>query len=243
MLMHAFWPGPLTLLLPRSDAVPDAVTAGRRLVGVRMPSHAVARALIRQAGVPVAAPSANRFGRTSPTTAEHVLADLDGRIDAVLDGGPATVGVESTVLDVEAMAIYRPGAVTAAMISSMVGGEVRVVGAAADGAASPGMGMRHYAPRGRLVLVRDQREMAEALATHAGDDLGVFLPDDWKPGAARIVFRWGPWGNAEVLARLLFTGLRLMDERGVKVIVCPVPDGVGLAEAVRDRLEKAAREG
>jgi L-threonylcarbamoyladenylate synthase len=105
------------------------------------------------------------------------------------------------------------------------------------------MGMRHYAPRGRLVLVRSQQEMAEEIAKHAGADVGVFLPDDWNAGAAGITFRWGPWGNAEVLARLLFTGLRLMDDRGVKVIVCPVPEGSGLAEAVRDRLEKAAREG
>src|SRR6202034_1838841 len=99
-LMRAFWPGPLTLLLPRSAEVPDAVTAGRPLVGVRMPSHPVALALIRRAGVPIAAPSANLFGHVSPTTAAHVLEDLDGRIDAVLDSGPAPQGVESTVLDV-----------------------------------------------------------------------------------------------------------------------------------------------
>jgi L-threonylcarbamoyladenylate synthase len=98
-LMEAFWPGPLTLLLKRTRAVPDAVTAGRPLVGVRMPAHPVALELIRRAGVPVAAPSANRFGHVSPTTAEHVLDDLDGRIDAVLDAGPTLRGVESTVLD------------------------------------------------------------------------------------------------------------------------------------------------
>jgi len=246
MLMHAFWPGPLTLLLPRSDAVPDAVTAGRRLVGVRMPSHAVARALIRQAGVPVAAPSANRFGRTSPTTAEHVLADLDGRIDAVLDGGPATVGVESTVLDVEAMAIYRPGAVTAAMISDVIGEEVQVVTAvsgsgAAVSLASPGMGMRHYAPRARLVLVEGRRQMLEEIAKHPGAEVGVMLPDGWDFGAAAVQFRWGPWGDADTLARLLFLGLRMLDQRGVKVIVCPVPQMGGLGDALRDRLEKAAR--
>ena len=113
-LMEAFWPGPLTLLLPRTAEVPDAVTAGRRLVGVRMPSHPVARELIRMADIPLAAPSANRFGAPSPTTAAHVLADLAGRIDAVLDGGPTSVGVESTVLDLAARAIYRPGAVSAA---------------------------------------------------------------------------------------------------------------------------------
>ena len=110
-LIEAFWPGPLTLLLPRGHAVPDAVTAGRQLVGVRMPAHPVALELIRRAGVPVAAPSANLFGHISPTTAEHVLADLDGRIDAVLDAGPTDHGVESTVLDPcrSPMVIYRPG--------------------------------------------------------------------------------------------------------------------------------------
>ena len=114
-LMEHFWPGPLTLLLRRAPAVPDVVTAGRPLVGVRMPAHPVALGLIRRAGVPVAAPSANRFGHISPTTAQHVLDDLDGRIDAILDAGPSPRGVESTVLDPSAtpMVIYRPGAVTA----------------------------------------------------------------------------------------------------------------------------------
>src|ERR1700734_2271490 len=119
-LMETFWPGPLTLLLKRTSAVPDAVTAGRPLVGVRMPAHPVALELIRRAGVPVAAPSANRFGHVSPTTAEHVLDDLDGRIDALLDAGPTTHGVESTVLDPcqSPMVIYRPGAVTAEQIAA-----------------------------------------------------------------------------------------------------------------------------
>ena len=124
-LMAAFWPGPLTLLLRRTEAVPDAVTAGRALVGVRMPAHPVALELIRRAGVPVAAPSANLFGHTSPTTAEHVLDDLDGRIDAVVDAGATGLGVESTVLDCcqSPMVIYRPGAVTAEQIRA-VGGPV-----------------------------------------------------------------------------------------------------------------------
>jgi L-threonylcarbamoyladenylate synthase len=222
------------------------VTAGRALVGVRTPAHAVARELIRRAGVPVAAPSANRFGGPSPTTAAHVLADLDGRIDAVLDGGPTNVGVESTVLDVGARLIYRPGAVTAAMISSMIGEEVRVVTPAQGGfptpeaLPSPGMGIRHYAPRARLVLVDGQKAMLDEIARHDGAEVGVMLPDGWQSGAA-VPFRWGPWDNAEVLARLLYFGLRLLDSRGVNVIVCPVPKMGGLGEALRDRLEKAAR--
>jgi L-threonylcarbamoyladenylate synthase len=264
-LMEAFWPGPLTLLLPRTAAVPDAVTAGRALVGVRSPAHAVARELIRLAGVPVAAPSANRFGHTSPTTAAHVLADLDGRIDAVLDGGATNVGVESTVLDVAARAIYRPGAVTAAMLSRVIGEKVQVVSAAgvveeeADSSAalrndkqerrndkgmgltSPGMGMRHYAPRARLVLVEGQEGLLREVASYSAAEVGVMLPDEWDAGAAGAVFRWGPWNDAETLARRLFAGLRMLDARGVKEIVCPVPEMGGLGEALRDRLEKAAR--
>jgi L-threonylcarbamoyladenylate synthase len=269
-LMESFWPGPLTLLLPRTAAVPDAVTAGRALVGVRMPAHPVALELIRLAGVPIAAPSANRFGGTSPTAAAHVLADLDGRIDAVLDGGATSVGVESTVLDVAARAIYRPGAVTAAMIAEAIGEEVRVVsGAVAEeadpsaslrddkqtlpddkqelqndmgvGLASPGMGMRHYAPRARLVLVAGQRELLREVANYPATEVGVMLPDEWDAGGAGVVWRWGPWKDAKILARLLFAGLRMLDGRGVKVIVCPMPTMSGLGEALRDRLEKASR--
>jgi L-threonylcarbamoyladenylate synthase len=248
-LMEAFWPGPLTLLLPRLNAIPDAVTAGRPLVGVRMPAHEVALKLIRLAGVPVAAPSANKFGGTSPTTAAHVLADLDGRIDAVLDGGAATVGVESTVFDVGAKTIYRPGAVTAQMIARVIGEPVQMaagvseVGATGrpEGLASPGMGMRHYAPRARRVLVEDQAEMLRAISRFAGAEVGVMVPDDWSFGDAAMQFRWGPWNDAETLARLLYFGLRMLDARGVKVIVCPVPQMDGLGEALRDRLGKAAR--
>ena len=160
-LMEHFWPGPLTLLLRRAPAVPDVVTAGRPLVGVRMPAHPVALGLIRRAGVPVAAPSANRFGHISPTTAQHVLDDLDGRIDAILDAGPSPRGVESTVLDPSAtpMVIYRPGAVTAEQIREVAGPVEMYRGAGtlhetpAEALPSPGVGMRHYAPRARLVLV------------------------------------------------------------------------------------------
>src|SRR5207248_1814759 len=158
-LAAGFWPGPLTILLPRTAEVPDSVTAGRPLVGVRMPGHPVAAELIGRAAVPIAAPSANRFGKPSPTTAAHVLTDLDGRIDAVLDGGQTNVGVESTVFDLAARTIYRPGAVSAAMISRVIGDSVRVIKAESKAPArpeslpSPGTGIRHYAPSARLVLV------------------------------------------------------------------------------------------
>lgn len=247
-LMAAFWPGPLTVLLPRTKAVPNLVTAGRALVGVRMPAHPVALAVIAAAGVPVAAPSANRFGRISPTTAAHVLEDLDGRIDAVLDGGATSVGVESTVLDVGEMMVYRPGAVTVEMISAVVG-RVRVfAGSALEGAApeslpSPGVGLRHYAPRARLVLVESEEEMRERVEElrGLGEKIGMMLPDGWDMGLKASAFRWGAWEDGVVLAQRLFAGLRELDEFGVGVIVCPVPRAGGLGDALRDRLEKAAR--
>jgi L-threonylcarbamoyladenylate synthase len=251
-LMRAFWPGPLTLLLPRTSAVPDAVTAGRPLAGVRMPAHPLALELIRRAGIPVAAPSANRFGRTSPTTAAHVLEDLDGRIDAVLDGGATSVGVESTVLDVGAMMIYRPGAVTAEMIAAVVG-EVRVfqakavdLSSAPESLPSPGVGLRHYAPRAKLILVDAPTEDAliEADERFGKSDevLGVMLPDGWAVSGGAKVFEWGPWDDNDVLARRLFAGLRALDEAGVTVILCPLPQGDGMGVALRDRLKKAARK-
>jgi len=249
-LIRELWPGPLTLLLPRRSTVPESVTAGRPLVGVRMPAHPVAAELIRAAGLPVAAPSANRFGRTSPTTAAHVLEDLDGRIDAVLDGGPTEVGVESTVIGPgesgSGWVIYRPGGVPKEALESVLGaGAVEVfhqeelVGTP-ESLPSPGVGIRHYAPRARVVLVSPQ-EFAAAV-TGGGSKVGVMLPEGWEAPSAAEVYRWGAWSDGEVLARRLFAGMRELDEAGVDLIVCPVPEMGGIGEAIRDRLRKAARE-
>jgi L-threonylcarbamoyladenylate synthase len=256
-LMQAFWPGPLTLLLRRTSAVPDAVTAGRLLVGVRMPAHPVALELIRRAGVPVAAPSANTFGHISPTSAEHVLEDLDGRIDAVVDAGPTLHGVESTVLDPgqNPMVIYRPGAVTSVQIRATAGdveifkGGAMLVGEPQAALPSPGVGLRHYAPRARLVLVdAGLEEMADRLAELAaglpGDRVGVMLPAEveWRPSGAAL-FRWGRWSMPEELAHSLYAGLRALDAQGCTVILCPLPRAEGIGAAIRDRLRKAADEG
>jgi L-threonylcarbamoyladenylate synthase len=254
-LMEAFWPGPLTLLLPRTRAVPDAVTAGRPLVGVRMPSHPGALELLRRAGVPVAAPSANRFGHVSPTTAEHVLHDLDGRIDAVLDAGPAPRGVESTVLDPapSPMTIYRPGAVTAEQIRDVAGpvellqdGE-RLLEAPAEALPSPGVGLRHYAPRARLVLIEAAfgelgASLAEAASNERGERLGAMLPGGVRAPAeiaSDRVYAWGRWDAPEELAQRLYAGLRALDGSGCTVILCPMPPAEGLGAAIRDRLVKA----
>ncbi len=252
-LMAAFWPGPLTLLLPRSAAVPDAVTAGRPLVGVRMPAHPVALELIRLAGIPVAAPSANIFGHTSPTTAAHVLEDLDGRIDAVLDAGAALHGVESTVLDPcqSPMKIYRPGAVTSVQIRDTAGaveifkdsGELRKT--PPQSLPSPGVGLRHYAPRARLVLVEAPlAELAQRLAEAAlcckGGRLGVMLPAEvTAPREAASVYPWGRWAAPEEMAQSLYAGLRALDAECCTVILCPMPPAEGIGAAMRDRLVKA----
>ena len=251
-LMKAYWPGPLTLLLPRTAAVPDAVTAGRPLVGVRMPAHPVALDVIRRAGVPVAAPSANLFAHISPTTAAHVLADLDGRIDAVLDAGPTEHGVESTVLDPcqTPMMIYRPGAVTSLQIREIAGAVEIYHDSGAPQARprealpSPGLGLRHYAPRARLLLIEGDLAVLAARLEGAVQDLpedqvGVMLPDGVHAPAGATVFAWGHWSAPQELARTLYAGLRRLDDQGCTVILCPLPPADGIGAAIRDRLLKA----
>jgi len=251
-LMAVYWPGPLTLLLPRTAVVPDAVTAGRPLVGVRMPAHPVALELIRRAGVPVAAPSANLFSHISPTSAEHVLEDLDGRIDAILDAGPTDCGVESTVLDPceSPMTIYRPGAVTIDQIRKLAGpveffGDGGVVAAEPPEALpSPGVGLRHYAPKARLVLIEGELDrlaerIEEAALNLPGQRVGVMLPAEVAaPAGVAGVFAWGRWAAPEEMAHMLYAGLRELDGKGCVVILCPLPPAEGIGAAIRDRLRK-----
>jgi len=205
----------------------------------------------------VAAPSANRFGHISPTTAAHVLNDLDGRIDAVLDGGPADRGVESTVLDAaqSPMMIYRPGAITAEQIREVAGpAEIFKGNAMADESPkealpSPGVGVRHYAPKARLVLIEAafnelQSRLADAAHGIRGERMGVMLPDGVE-GPLGIpfdrIFAWGRWNVPDELAQRLYSGLRALDAAGCSVILCPLPPAGGLGAAIRDRLLKAAK--
>ncbi|HEX3662993.1 MAG TPA: L-threonylcarbamoyladenylate synthase [Acidobacteriaceae bacterium] len=257
-LIDAFWPGPLTLLLPRSAQVPAAVTAGLLRVGVRMPAHGVAQALLRAAGVPVAAPSANRFGRTSATTAEHVAEDLNERIDAILDGGETTHGVESTVVDVResSCVVYRPGVISLEQLRAACRCPVwiregKTAEETAEAAAAPGMGGRHYAPRARLILVEGEGEAQKTglgamvrRCEEAGETVGVMLPDGFQTavmGRQARAFRWGRWEDQEELAQRLYAGLRWLDGTGVTVIVCPLPADGGVGTALRDRLQKGAK--
>jgi L-threonylcarbamoyladenylate synthase len=246
-LMRAFWPGPLTLLLPKHADVPAAVTAGRPLVGVRWPQDPVALALILAADVPVAAPSANLFRHVSPTTAQHVLLDLDGRIDMVLDGGPTELGLESAVLDpnTEPPTLYRPGILSVDQLAAIVG-RVHVYKAATEAATpesrpSPGMDVRHYAPRAPITLVDSRESLLRTAALEpTGSKVGVMLPEDWAAPAGAIVFAWGAWEDAAMLAHNLYAGLRWLDEQRVDVMLVPLPPShIAEYAAVRDRLVKA----
>lgn len=259
-LMDTFWPGPLTLLLPRADVIPNAVTAGRDLVGVRMPVHPVAHALIAAANLPIAAPSANRFGHTSPTMAQHVLDDLNGRIDLVIDGGPTERGVESTVVEVAAdgILLYRPGAVSIEQLEA-VAGPVRIFqlaetarNIAPQSLPSPGVGIRHYAPRARVTAVDLAELEGDALTAvwlravsdrTEGSRTGAMRPTGWPmpENFSGAEFAWGNWHNDSELARRLFAGLRALDDQGVDCILCPLPSRRGLGAAIRDRVLKAAR--
>ncbi len=263
-LIEAFWPGPLTLLLPRHPAIPLAVTAGRPLVGVRMPKHPVAHALIAAAGLPIAAPSANTFGRTSPTQARHVAEDLDGSIDAILDSGETTHGLESTVVDASGdpengapCIVYRPGVITIEQIREVCPGAIaytppdQTQSAEPESLPSPGVAVRHYAPRARLILIdgegdSQRRAFAKtALAEQSSrNQLGLMLPDTFESPALGhdvLVYRWGRWDNYEELAQGLFAGLRWLDAAGATLILCPLPASKGIGVAIRDRLKKAAR--
>lgn len=255
-LAREFWPGPLTLVLPRQPAIPPAISAGLDTVAVRLPRHPVALAILRASGVPIAAPSANRFTRTSATTAEHVLEDLDGRIELVLDGGPANVGVESTVVAVEGRraVILRPGAITLEELSEVAlrvdpSAEVALVQRGAR-QASPGMMEKHYAPRAHLTYVRGPQQTTAARvrelvqeALEAGARVGVLAPSeecsDFDPAHVRVI-DLGPEGDLEAMAHRLYAGLRALDAAGVERMFARQLGTGGLAAALDDRLRRAA---
>lgn len=252
-LAAAFWPGPLTLVLPKSPDVPDAVSAGLPLIGVRVPAHAIALALLRAAGVPVAAPSANKSNQLSPTTAAHVaraLADVEGLI---LDGGPCAVGIESTVIDLstDEPVLLRPGGVSVEALESVLGVKVQRPAAAATASAaqdaprrSPGTLDRHYAPRAplRLVAAGDAVALATMIDSLRLDParIGLVAYSDFDlPFRDDVIVRILP-ALADGYATGLFAALHELDARGVTAIVVErVPD-LPIWDAVRDRLRRAA---
>jgi L-threonylcarbamoyladenylate synthase len=251
-LSERFMPGPLTLVVEKSEIVPDITTAGLPTVAVRIPSHPVALALIRESGVPIAAPSANRFGRPSPTSAHHVLEDFGDSIDLLLDGGETKIGVESTVLDITRTppVLLRPGGVSKEEIEEVVG-RVEVFRGGTRAVPSPGMSPRHYAPHAEILLVDegDPGKAAEDMAKKAsgllekGLKVGVIAPDEVTsfisnlPISVRKTGRWGEWDE---MARRLFRELRSLDGEGVDAIICILPPPRGIGLAIRDRLIRAS---
>jgi len=249
LLAEHFWPGPLTMVLPVRDLVPRRTTAGLDTVAVRCPKTAATRELIRLAGVPIAAPSANRSGKPSTTTAAHVLHDMDGRIEAILDGGPCEVGVESTIVDLtgERPRLLRPGGITLEQLRSVLG-EVDVDRALYEKigddvkVSAPGMKYRHYAPKAPVTVVRgNPQDTAKYIAAHIGDSTGVLCFDEYKnmfPNC--IVECFGSRDDLGAQAREVFDRLRAFDDTSVTQIWAQCPSDEGLGLAVANRIKKAA---
>lgn len=249
-LAERFWPGPLTLVLPKQSSVPDLVTAGCPTVAIRVPDHPVALELLRAVEFPLAAPSANPFGRISPTTAEHVREQLGDQIDFILDGGPCRVGVESTVLMIagDALRLLRPGGVTLEDIEAVVG-PISIASSeehpTARGLSSPGTLPQHYAPRTPLVVLEGGRgEMAKwRNGEHKGRvrkvGLLTFLSPDDSSAFTRVEVL-SPAGDLREAAANFFAALRRLDAAGLDLIVAlPFPE-IGLGRALNDRLRRAA---
>lgn len=248
-LAYHFWPGPLTMVLRRRDNVPDRVTAGLDTVGMRCPDHPLCRQVIAAAGVPLAAPSGNTSGRPSPTTADHMLEDMDGRIDAILDGGPCTVGVESTIVDMTSYPprLLRPGGITLEELESVLG-HVEVDEAVTrmmkegEKPKAPGMKYRHYAPKAPVTVVRGRPDRTAAyIAGRLEGTSGVICFDEYAPlFKGHVVETIGPADDQAAQARHIFDALRAFDHEEVAEIWAQSPDDHGIGLAVTNRLNKAA---
>ena len=248
-LAERFWPGPLTMILPRRDIVPLQTTGGLETVGVRCPNHPVTLAIIEAAGVPIAAPSGNTSGRPSPTTAAHMIEDMDGKIDGIVDGGPCTVGVESTIIDltVTPPRLLRPGGLPLESLRQVLG-EVAVdkavtgLLAAGERPRAPGMKYRHYAPHAPVTVVTGEPERsARRIRGLLSDTAGVICFDEYAPlFPGHIIHKLGPAADKSAQARHVFDALRTFDGTDVTEIFAQCPDDGGLGLAVANRLKKAA---
>ena len=248
-LAERFWPGPLTMVLGRKALVPDVVTANLDTVGMRCPDHDLCRAIIAAADVPVAAPSGNLSGRPSPTTAQHMLEDMGGRIDAIVDGGACQVGVESTIVDLTCTPprLLRPGGVTLEQLRQVLG-EVEVdpavtrLMAAGEQPRAPGMKYRHYAPKAPVTVVAGAPGGSAAyIAEHAGERDGVICFDEFASlFQTQTVRALGPAQDKQEQARRIFDALRAFDHTDVPAIWAQCPDTQGIGLAIANRLNKAA---
>lgn len=250
-LMEVFWPGPLTLVFPALSTIPSVTTGGLDTVGIRMPSHETARALIRASGVPIAAPSANTSGKPSPTTAAHVLEDMEGKIPLILDGGSSEVGLESTVLSCveEPFTLLRPGGISREMIEAVVGPiavdpAVTRTLAPDERPKAPGMKYKHYAPRAEVIVVEGGR--AESVAyiqkkLKEEENVGVMaFSEDAQAFTGAKVIELGSHEDLRAVAANLFAALRAFDQTDVERIYAQSVSPKGIGEAVLNRLHKAA---
>ncbi|MBR4017859.1 MAG: threonylcarbamoyl-AMP synthase [Oscillospiraceae bacterium] len=249
ILAEKFWPGPLTMVLPAKDCVPLETRAGLPTVAVRCPDNAVTREIIRLSGVPVAAPSANISGKPSTTTAEHVLHDHDGKIAAVVDGGPCRVGVESTIVDLteDRPRLLRPGGITPEQLMEVLGDLVvdKAVVAQIDKdavAKAPGMKYKHYAPQAEVVIVAGSRENAAAyIRSHfVPNDRVLCFEEELPLYSGCNPLSYGREADTATLSAGLFAALRELDSPGIGRVYARCPDGGGIAYAVQNRLKKAA---
>ncbi len=247
-LMERFWPGPLTLIFKKSDMVPKTVTGGLDTVAIRMPAHPVAKQLLEITNIPVAAPSANRSGLPSPTKFSHVKDDMDGCVDAIIEGGDCQVGVESTVLDIsgDIPVLYRPGMVTLEQLEEILG-EVAVLTKAKEGETpkSPGLKYRHYAPNAPVRILRGNLEQVEAYVNSCCDEAetGMLVFDEFPSFDERLHrFSLGSKSDPSAAAQKLFAGMRELDKGNVSLILAPEIPDTGVWKAVRNRLYRAAGE-
>lgn len=251
--VRAFWPGPLTLVLPKTALIPDTVSAGLDSVGIRMPNNPIALSLIEKAGVPIAAPSANLSGKPSPTNGIHVWNDLKGRIPLILDGGACDVGLESTVLDLtgEIPCILRPGGITKESLEEVLG-EVAVDRPSENRPPkAPGMKYRHYAPKGELYLligerakilmrIREEIQKAHSRLKKVGILCTLESAADLHNQRPELLFVLGSEERPEEVAANLYEGLRICDEQGINIILAEGISENGLGFAIMNRLEKAS---
>ncbi|GGX78445.1 threonylcarbamoyl-AMP synthase [Streptomyces anandii JCM 4720] len=241
LLAEHFWPGPLTLVLRRGRRVPLEATGGLETVAVRVPDHPVALALLSAFGGGVTAPSANRFGSVSPTTAQHVRTELGDAVDFVLDGGDCKVGVESTIVDAtgDTLSILRPGGVTREDLEAVLGHPLAVP--VTSRVRVPGQHPSHYAPRARVVLVEPEKVAAEArLAQELGHQVGVFLPPSLADTPVKAHAVVALPASMAAYARGLYGFLRELDEQGCDLIIASLPAEEGLGLAIANRLRRAA---